>query len=877
MAGIAELLPKLNLHQLEVLHESADPSDPNYGALTEAIRRKRNPALTPERQAKVNKRYEETKLPEPGMIERADQEVARGLDKAGRFLGVIPETSPKDIYETKNGKQEWVGVQPAQGNGTVEDSTTLAGTGRNIYKQLNATAAGAINSVPFLGRGMEALGDLEGRHLGTHFMPRPGELSAIEEAAPSPAIAKVSGAVATMTGGLGRLMSAPYEAGKAIIGKIPGLGRVPGAATVGGATAGGALQAAGDAAIRRVPNYVEQEPVEPIDWVHEVGEPAALSGVFAVPGAAKEAAVHVPRERSSKKPSGGEIAQKYATDRRVGREFTPEGEKQLQDAIEESKTAGQRRTEDAVGKEKRRIENLERVQRKEMDSLAGRGEFRRAENKAARERELAQAKADQEEALLSTKRAQEDDLSRLDKESEADIANTAAEQHKRFLEKFGAERKAEKDELERGLDALMASPKVHDAAGNPMRFGNDPLKAEIGGFVKEYARELGPSEQGQPESTLGLGAEMRGIYNDLFKGTDKRPAFLGEASSIQDYRNAITQLQAHAERGTPVQQRAYAKVLDALRTHLETVDPTKTIGPINDRYRAAASRRERLTSMVHGTGDENVDVSSSPEKRFDNPDEQPVVPAVSPQLELRGASRFRKVGEPEYAAHDRELRELGYGDLVTAMEEAKARRSAMKTEAQRKSEDSLRSQRLKASEELAGKEAEFTRADDAIRGKILESKGKLSDLHDVDMQEAKRRMENRKRGQEGLTELEVRDRTAELEDFQAGSKAREASRWPSLVDIGKDLLPGLATSHIPHVGTLGKVASALALGKDFAQPLRSRAAYYLPEAGAYEAGLSPSLSAMVSALDERQKSKTGVPKLTLDKLRALRDKLGITQ
>lgn len=715
-------------------------------------------------------------------------------------------------------------------------------------------------------------------------LPRQGELSAIEEAAPSPTIAKVSGAVATMTGGLGRLMSAPYERGKELMGMIPGLRRIPGAATVGGATAAGAVQGAGDAAIRRVPAAIAREPVEPIDWVHEVGEPAALSGAFAVPGAAKEAAVHVPRERSSKKPSGGEIAQKYATDRRLGREFTPEGEKQLQDAIEESKTAGQRRTEEAVGKEKRRIENLERVQRKEMDSLAGRGEFRRAENKAARERELAQAKADQEEALLSTKRAQEDDLSRLDKESEADIANTAAEQHKRFLEKFGAERKAEKDELQRGLDALMASPKVHDAAGNPMRFGNAPLKAEIDGFVKkEYARELGPSEQGQPESTLGLGAEMRGVYNDLFKGTAKKPAYLGEESSIRDYRNAITQLQANAERGTPVQQRAYAKVLDALRTHLETVDPTKTIGPINDRYRAAASKRERLTGMVHGTGDENVDVSSSPEKRFDNPDDQPVTPAVSPQLELRGAARFRKVGEPEYAAHDRELRELGYGDFVTAMEEAKARRSAMKTEAQRKSEDSLRSQRLKASEELAGKEAEFTRADDAIRGKVLESKGKLSDLHDADMQEAKQRMSREKEAQEGLTELEVRDRTAELDDFQAGREAKEASAWPGLADVAKDVgygAIGLTISHhlgSPLTGSPLTLLHGVKLGQKLAQPLRSRAAYYLPEAGAYEAGLSPSLSAMVSALDERQKSKTGVPKLTLDKLRALRDKLGITQ
>lgn len=856
MATVQDLLG-LDLDELELLHDSIDQSDPKMPMLKEALRQKRNPALTPERQAKVNRQYEATKLPEPGFMEQVDQKVGQGLDKAGRFLGIIPDDR----------------------NGTAEDAGTLGGVARNIYKQGNATAAGAINSVPFLGRGMEALGDLEGRHIGTHFMPRPGELSAIEESAPSPATAKVSGAVATMTGGLGRLMATPYEAGKAIIGKIPGLGRVPGAATVGGATAGGALQATGDAAIRRVPNYVEQEPVEPIDWVHEVGEPAALSGAFAVPGAAKEAAVHVPRERSSKKPSGGEIAQKYATDRRLGREFTPEGEKQLQDAIEESKTAGQRRTEEAVGKEKRRIENLERVQRKEMDSLAGRGEFRRAENKAARERELAQAKADQEEALLSTKRAQEDDLSRLDKESEADIANTAAEQHKRFLEKFGAERKAEKDELQRGLDALMASPKVHDAAGNPMRFGNAPLKAEIDGFVKkEYARELGPSEQGQPESTLGLGAEMRGVYNDLFKGTAKKPAYLGEESSIRDYRNAITQLQANAERGTPVQQRAYANVLDALRTHLETVDPTKTIGPINDRYRTAASKRERLTGMVHGTGDENVDVSSSPEKRFDNPDDQPVTPAVSPQLELRGAARFRKVGEPEYAAHDRELRELGYGDFVTAMEEAKARRSAMKTEAQRKGEDSLRSQRLKASEELAGKEAEFTRADDAIRGKVLESKGKLSDLHDADMQEAKQRMSREKEAQEGLTELEVRDRTAELDDFQAGSKAREASRWPGYMDIAKDLVPGVLGSHLPgRFGAASKALSAIAIGRDLAQPLRSRAAYYLPEAGAYEAGLSPSLSAMVSALDERQKSKTGVPKLTLDKLRALRDKLGITQ
>lgn len=798
MAGIAELLPKLNLHQLEVLHESADPSDPNYGALTEALRQKRNPALTPERQAEVAKKYEETKIP-VGIAERVNNAVAGPLNWLGKKTGIVPETDQKDVYDAKG---KFTGVETPKGNGTFEDSSTLAGTGRNIYKQLNATAAGAINSVPFAGRGMEALGDLENRYIGTHMLPRPGELSAIEEAAPSPTTAKVSGAIATMTGGLGRVASLPFEAGKKIASKV--LGKVPGASTVAGGALGGALQGAGDAAIRRVPASIAREPEEPIDWVHEVAAPAALGGLAGVPGGIAEAATHVPRENLTGKPSGGEIARRYATDRRAGREFTPETEKSLQDAIEQAKTSGEERVSEAVRK----------------------------------------GKATEDEAAVQAKRAHEDDLARLQAEDESEIAKAATQREGELRGRFDQARQSSKKSLEKSLDEIEKET-TDPQTGKPMAFRTKPYFSKLREFVATQARQDTANPTGKPvepgaggEKHLGVGAEMRAMESDLRN-------YLGEEATIRDYRNAIMAFQKKAESGSALQKYAYTKAISMLRDHLAEVDPTGKVSEANNAYRQEATKRERTRGIVYGKEGEKLG-EGSPESRFDDPDAEVTRPAITPQEELRGAAFLRKADSPELEQHVNELRGYGYGDLLDAIAEAKAGREQFRIEAKRKGEDTLRQ-------------------------KGLESESRLDAL---------------KRREKSAVEEDVSDKTGELKDFETGRQAKEASAWPSPAEVAKDVGYGAVGMMIPHhLGSPLTLLHGVRLGQKLAQPLRSRAAYHLPDAEAYEAGLGPSLGAMVSALDSRNSGD----KLNLDKLKAklmelpaevqarLRAELGITQ
>jgi hypothetical protein len=749
-----EQLGQLDLDELEFLQQAVSPQDPSFGMLSEAVKRKRNPALTPDRQAKVNKQYEETKLPEPGMLERANNAVAGPLDWLGKKTGIVPEDS----------------------NGTAADSSTLAGTGRNIYKQLNATAAGAINSVPFAGRTMESLGDLEGSYLGSHMLPRPGELSSIEEAAPSPTTAKVSGAVATMTGGLGRLASLPFEAGKALASKV--LGKVPGAATVAGGALGGALQGAGDAAIRRVPASIAREPEDPIDWVHEVGAPTAMGGAFAVPGAVAESATHVPAERNPAKPTGGEIARRYATDRARGTQFTPENEKSLQNAIEQSKKSGEERVSEAVRK----------------------------------------GRATEDEAAVAAKRSHEDDMARLDAESENEIAKTATAREGELRGRFDESRKGAKGSLEKSLDEIEKET-TDPATGKPMAFRTKPYFAKLREFVAEKARQdtANPSGEPQGETHLGVGAEMSNMEAQL-KG------FLGDEASIRDYRNAIMAFQKKAESGTPLQKYAYTKAISMLRDHLAEVDPTGKVSEANNSYRQEATKRERTRGIVYGKEGEKLG-ERTPESRFDNPDEDVAGPTITPQEELRGAYFLRKADSPELAPHADELRKYGYGDLLDAIAEAKSSREQFAGEVKRKGEDTLRQ-------------------------KKLESDTKLDKL---------------KRQEQAAVEEDVGDKTGELEDFKTGRQAKEASSWPGLADVAKDVGYGAIGLTIPHhLGSPLTLLHGVKLAQKLAQPLRSRAAYHLPDAEAYGEGLGPSLGAMVSALDSRK----GGDKLNLDKLKA---------
>lgn len=799
----ADDLAKLDLDELEFLQKAVSPKDPSYGLLAEAMRQKRNPALTPERQAKVAKQYEDTKLPEPGTVGRAANSAVQGIDKAGRWLGIIPEE-----------------------NGTVEDAGTAGGVARNVGKQLMGTAAGAVNAVPFLGRSLEAigegenrlLGDAEQRHLGgAHLFPRRGELSQIEESSPSPTMAKVSGAVGTMTGGLGRLAAAPYEAGKALVSKVPLVGKIPGVSTVGGGAAGAAGVATGDAAIRRVPSAIAGEEPEPLDWVHEIAAPTVLGGIAASPGAVAEAATHIPVERQAGKLTGGQIARRYSVDRAAGKQFTPETERSLQDAIEEAKKTGSERTAETMRK----------------------------------------AKLTEDEGQVAAKRMQEEDLAKLAGEDEATIASAAASGEGQLRSRFASGRKAAKGSLERTLEEVDADPRTHDpATGEPIGLPTEGFFGKLRQFVAEQAREdtanpegapqekprqpstildesgrpmdLGDSEGAPPEKHLGLGAEMRSMEEQL-KG------YLGESASIRDYRNAILAFQKKAESGTPLQKYAYTKALAMLRDHLADVDPTRRVAEANQAYRKAAAERERVRGIVYGKEGEKLG-EGSPESRFDNPDEDGTLPSITPQEELRGAQFMRKADSPELAEHARELRTLGYGDLLDAMAEAKANREQFSTEAKRKGEDAL------------------------MRSKM-----------DSDL-----RLDKLNRSEKAKVDEEVGDRSGELKDFETGREARDASAWPSAAEAAKDVGYGAVGLMIPHhLGSPLTLLHGIRLGQKLAQPLRSRAAYYLPDAGAYEAGLGPSLGGMVGALDSREWNDR--IKLNLDKLRRLRASLGMTE
>jgi hypothetical protein len=675
-------------------------------------------------------------------------------------------------------------IQPKSGlrkawDSVAETVSDIPGTAKSIGKQAAGTLAGAAQSVPGYVTAVEGIGDLGQRILPGfgNVWPTPGTHAKVMSEAPSPTTALVSGAAMTAplatAGAAGRALfgagNAIYSTGERAAERV-----LPGvlAPRLAGAALGQGALATTEAVGRRVPQMLTEGSAPPIDFKHEVVVPTVVGTVMAAPGAAQSTSVN-PDARGGV----GIKAQRYANDRSAGLH-----EKGVLPALE-------KRTSDQLSK-------TEQTSRRELDAS------------------VAEAKARSEEFLAGEGERGARVIESEKQYGQRMVSDRAAAQEQSFRQKFAKARGQSKDTFDAELKDIAEDPAVHDPeTGKPALFDTQPVMDEVRSLVEQHAREdtagtkatksLLLTSKGEPvagsagEKHMALGSEFERVEREL-------QSYLGPQASLADYRNAIQNFQKMAERGTPVQQYTYGKILGALREHVANVDPTGRLAKANQAYRQSASQRERLTDMVYRSGEENLPVAGTPEQRFDSPDESGRSFSVMPSEEIKGAKWFEKSGDPDAirARHEQEMREAGYADELASV--ASARTNARLSLEQ-------------AQERVANEQA------------LAEER-------------AARYVDTERAGAQYAADERVSDAQAASDRVVASKEALEESRFPPAHRLAMMAAPGVYG--LAHGGPYGLMFDALTLaglGVASRQALRSRAAYHLPEGQAYREGMTPLL------------------------------------
>lgn len=698
-------------------------------------------------------------------------------------------------------------LQPKSGlrkawESVAETVSDIPGTAKSIGKQAAGTLAGAAQSVPGYVTAVEGIGDLGERILPGfgNVWPTPGTHTKVMGEAPSPTTAQVSGAALmaplATAGSAGRALfgagNAIYSAGERAAERV-----LPGvlAPRLAGAALGQGALATTEAVGRRIPQMLTEGSAPPIDVAHEIALPTALGTVMAAPGAMQSASVR-PNTRS------GRMAQTYAQDRAAGLHESGE-----LPALEGKPGIGEAKR---IGAE--RVSEAKQIGRRGVDAAT------------------AEAKARSEEFLAGEGERGARVIESEKQYGQRMVSDRAAAQEQSFRQKFAKARGKSKDIFDAELKAIAKDPSVHDPeTGKPALFDTKPVMDEVRSLVEQRAREdtagnlpvkqSAPSpildKQGKPfvsdekaaaelaaasrtpEEHLALGREFARVESEL-------KSYLGPKASLADYRNAIQNFQKMAERGTPVQQYTYGKILGALREHVSNVDPTGRLATANQAYRQSASQRERLTDMVYRSGEENLPVAGTPEQRFDAPDESERSFDVMPSEEIKGAKWFEKSGDPDSirARHEQEMRNAGFGDELSRVVAARG---------------NARMGLEQAQERVANEQA------------LAEER-------------AARYVDTEREGAQYAADERVSDAQAAADHTVASKEALEESRFPPAHRLAMMAAPGVYG--LAHGGPYGLMFDALTLaglGVASRQALRSRAAYHLPEGQAYREGMTPLL------------------------------------
>jgi hypothetical protein len=517
-----------------------------------------------------------------------------------------------------------------------------------------------------------------------------------------------------------------------LAGRLPGT-VLPAAATA--ATLGGA-----DAAVKRLPAMATGQAYLPVDYWNEIGAPAAMGGLQALPGA-------VQGKAANPDTTSGETARRYALDRNAGL---------YKDKAYNSPYAEERATE-AVG-------NAQQAAKSKIEEKS-------AIATKASQRALEDAKAPLDVTVAAEKAS-------VEQRKGAKASELAPQIEGRMK----TERKAASDAFGKTLDEIHASPEQQDEKGQPLKFSQKPVFDALEAEANKMAKE-GTGKDTGDETQLPLGERLRGVIDELHRYLPE------DGSTMRDVRNAVTYLDKMASSGTPTQRFPYEKALAVARDHAVEMDKTGLLKPANEAF---SKETERLTRARESLGLEGEGSKVEPG-------------AVSAERNARkflvehgdqGGPMATKT--PEHAALEK-----AYPDIFSQM---------------------------------AAEKEQLTQQQALLEQQHQEQIRKLEDQQAAKLRDAKA-------GIQGEANQPVQAAEQDRESLRRSKEAQKASKVPlgkavqagGLITLGSLYPTSLHGAGLLMAGT-GMAANALA------QPMRSRSAHFLPEAGAARLSLPSMLN-----------------------------------
>jgi len=757
----------------------------------------------------------------PGLTDGDKQLLGAALELKRPKVTTVPPTGDKAVklqQDIERGTVEPKGrLQMADESvrETLTHPSELAEGAKAVGRQLDATGAAALQSIPFAGAGTEALGDLAStiapghREAISKVWPTSGSLERSIESAPSPMAARVAGGSAVPLGAAGKLGEGAAMAGQALMRPATTLyqsmaGQAPGGLRTLAAGAGtGAGLAAGDAAIRRLPGLAGDVARQtPIDPVSEILPGAVMGGLTSAPGALASA---------SQNPDSivGARSIRYARDRASGAYKTGDlaGLFPGKEGVAQANELGKSRIGTAERQAKMDFED----QMPALEQPLRTGERRAME---ALDADLADTRKTAELRKVTEAAPIEQRLrGKLQQQRSNDAKTGSADAYSAAIDKA---------ETQLGLD------------GQPKKFPSKGLMESIRGIVGPHARQDTEGSvaksaprptglldaQGKPLTEETEGAPGSGeVHTSFGKALQAIEAaanhYLREDSTIRDYRNFLKAVKTQAESGTAEKTFPFKEVVGAVREHLASLDPE--LAAATARYRESTTGQSRTQQIVYSKYDPHALGKDTVQGKMDVPEVedgsfQPK--ALTPGEEEVGRRNLielssRNAGDARIP-HREELIANGYGDEINDM---RARLDEV--------DNMTHSTEQKHADAVAQVEADVSR-------QVLKLKRKIR----------------------GQLEEPVNEARTAADELNLSKMSQEASRFPGLSKLVHPMLIGSLglTSHSATHGASLVGLSANSVAGTIAQPFASRAAYYSPDPATAQANI-PGLMGMVSAVD----------------------------
>jgi hypothetical protein len=803
MALTAEQLAQLDEDEISFLARQPGLGQGDTSLLDRALEIKRS---TPERNAKVQSRYEETKLRPPT------------FKSSDLMLGQAPANIGRQANATAAAAIEGVGAGPWIEAGGELVTRGIAGLLGRFRPKLPAG--------PEYERAAADVEDQARRQLREDLPFQPGYFQRQIESAPAPNLAKVTGAVlpaaAGATGanavaqGARTVMEPVTRTFRALAGPRPGLMRTIGAS--GGTS--GAL-AGSTALARRVPDIATGQPVEPLDVGGEIVAPTALGAAAGVlPGAVEWA------NRGDTRI--GQLASRSAADRRSGAyqrgdlANLPRGDF----GIQEARRLGSERTAEAGRSGQELVtESQRQVQDRATDVRQG------SQDRTAAARDVAQTEYQLRKPGV-------------DLPVEQAGAGATGELDRRMAGR------ANRLEMERGQAAAEIEPRVYQRFVELRRFVNNKLSSALDraeaegrsfnfdGFLRDIrtvvAREARPDTAGlstpsQPEAPGS--AEVHTPYGQrlqAIEGAAREYLPEGKPATVRQVRNFIKYLKTVAESGTPEKAFPAKQILGAARARLAEQDPE--IGDALAAWKAGTEELEAASKRLYGSGDTHQYGIMDPQDVVDAPEAgAPYVPAKLDPARIEYARKYlmgigRTSASEAARAPDRPgLAMSGFGP---ELDEMASRNAALDQRAVADTRQLATSKQVIEADVAAEKARQSRRLMHQTRRPVREAQvAARAEARQV-RQAGRQQVDEAKAQKREM----VSDAEAAARDLELSKTAQEAARFPGprkLLRAG--LLTALGTtSKSPAHGAVLAGEGALSFSEAAGTPIASEIAYRLP-------------------------------------------------